>query len=143
MAYSPSPASPPAGRRSPTPPAQPLTKRDKRRNQHVALQQDYQAEFDNDREGHYRRQLIALQQDMNLVTQADPYRPEPLEDAPEDIVQLVAKQASGTPYQSEMSSLAGKWYTEFVHEVNDAKEAKELALIELHVREMLFSVPKS
>ena len=99
----------------------------------MSLQQDYQADFDNDREGHYRRQLIALQQDMNLVTQADPYKPEPLEDAPEDVVQLVAKQAWGTPYQSEMSSLAGKWYTEFVHEVNEAKEAKELALIELHV----------
>ena len=90
-----------------------------------------QAEFDDHREQHYRSQLIALQQDMNLVTSADPYRPEPLEDAPEEIAQLVAHQASGTPYQSEMSSSAGKWYTDFVHEVNDAKEAKELALIEL------------
>lgn len=132
MAYSPSPTSPLAGRRSPTPPAHPLSKRDKRRNQHVALQQELQAEFDDHREQHYRSQLIALQQDMNLVTSADPYKPEPLEDSPDEIAQLVANQASGTPYQSEMSSSAGRWYTDFVHEVNDAKEAKELALIELH-----------
>ena len=32
-----------------------------------------------------------------------------------------------------MSALAGKWYAEFVNEVNDAKEAKELALIQLAV----------
>lgn len=133
MALSPSPTSPLTGRRSLTPPAQPLTKRDKRRNQHVALQQDLQSEFENGRESHYRQQLIALQQDMNMVTNADPYKPEPLEDAPEDIARLVADQASGTPYQSEMSSQAGKWYTEFVHEVNEAKHQKELALIELSV----------
>lgn len=132
MAYSPSPTSPQMSRRSPTPPAQPLSKRDKRRNHHVALQQEYQANFEDNREQHYRSQLIALQQDMNLVTSADPYKPEPLEDAPDEISQLVATQASGTPYQSEMSSSAGRWYTEFVHEVNDAKQAKELALIELH-----------
>lgn len=91
-----------------------------------------QTEFDDHREQHYRSQLIALQQDMNLVTAADPYRPEFLEDSPEEIAELVALQAQGTPYQSEMSALAGRWYTDFVHEVNDAKEAKELALIELH-----------
>lgn len=91
-----------------------------------------QTEFDDHREQHYRSQLIALQQDMNLVTAADPYRPEFLEDSPEEIAELVALQAQGTPYQSEMSALAGRWYTDFVHEVNEAKEAKELALIELH-----------
>lgn len=137
MAYSPSPTSPLAGRRSPTPPTQPLSKREKRRNQHINLQQDLQNNFDENREQHYRTQLIALQNDMNLVVQADPYGPEPLKDGPQDIADLVQQHASGTPYQSEMSSLAGRWYTEFVHEVNDAKEARELALIELHVRKCL------
>lgn len=133
MAYSPSPISPLGGHRSPTPPtAQPLFKRDKRRQQHLSLQQDLQNDFDMNRELHYRTQLIALQNDMNLITQADPYGPEPLQDGPEDIARLVEAQTSGTPYQSEMSSLAGRWYTEFVHEVNDAKQAQELALIELH-----------
>lgn len=70
---------------------------------------------------------------MSLISQADPYDPEPLEDSPEEIARIAELAASGTPYQSQMSSMAGKWYAEFVHEVNDAKEAKELALIQLMV----------
>lgn len=70
---------------------------------------------------------------MNLVTQANPYNPEPIDDDPDHIQRMVELQAAGTPYQSELSSLAGRWYTEFVHEVNDAKEERELALVELHV----------
>ncbi|KIW51342.1 hypothetical protein PV05_10075 [Exophiala xenobiotica] len=139
MAYSPSPTPPLTGpdaslyphRRSPTPPAQPLSKRDKRRNQHVAHQQELYNDLASNREQHYREQLIALQTDMSLISQADPYDPEPLEDSPEEIARIAELAASGTPYQSQMSSLAGKWYAEFVHEVNDAKEAKELALIQL------------
>ncbi len=142
MAYSPSPTPPLTGpdaslyphRRSPTPPAQPLSKRDKRRNQHVAHQQELYNDLASNREQHYREQLIALQTDMSLISQADPYDPEPLEDSPEEIARIAELAASGTPYQSQMSSLAGKWYAEFVHEVNDAKEAKELALIQLMVR---------
>lgn len=148
MAYSPSPTSPLPGldgsiyasRRSPSPPAQPLSKRDKRRNQHVAHQQDLYNELSANREQHYREQLIALQHDMSLISQADPYDPEPLEDSPEEVARIAELAASGTPYQSQMSSLAGKWYAEFVHEVNDAKEAKELALIQLMVCSSLFSI---
>lgn len=92
-----------------------------------------QKDFNTNREHHYRAQLIALQHDMNLVTQADPYGPEPLEDSPDEIDRMVQLNASGTPFQSEMSSLAGKWYTEFVSEVNEAKENKEIELIQLAV----------
>ena len=110
-----------------------MSKRDRRRTQHLAHQQDLLDDFSSNRESHYRKQLIALQNDMNLITHADPYNPEPLDDSPEEIARLAEQAASGTPYQSEMSSLAGKWYAEFVHEVNDAKEAKEIALIQLQV----------
>ena len=141
MAFSPSPASPIPGlegtmyptRRSPTPPTQPLSKKDKRKNQHTAHQQELHRELFTNREQHYREQLIALQTDMSLISQADPYDPEPLEESPEEVARIAELAASGTPYQSQMSSLAGKWYAEFVHEVNDAKEAKELALIQLMV----------
>ena len=133
MVYSPSPTSPLPGRRSPSPPAQPLSKRDKQKNQHVILQQDLHIDFNSNREQHYRAQLIALQHDMNLVTQADPYGQDPLEDSPEEIARLVEANASGTPYQSEISSLAGKWYTEYIQEVNEAKEQKEIELIQLQV----------
>ncbi|RMZ79444.1 hypothetical protein DV738_g3346, partial [Chaetothyriales sp. CBS 135597] len=143
MAYSPTLTSPLAqgGRsgytlgnanRSPSPPApQALSKRDRRRTQHLAHQQDLLDDFSSNRESHYRRQLIALQSDMNLITHADAYTPEPMDDSPEEIARLAEQAASGTPYQSELSSLAGKWYAEFVREVNDAKEAKELALIQI------------
>ena len=121
--------------RTPTPPMAPLSKRDKRRNQHVAHQQELYNELSSNREQHYREQLIALQHDMSLISQADPYEPEPLEDSPEEVAKIAELAASGTPYQSQMSALAGKWYAEFVHEINDAKEAKELALIQLMVQD--------
>ena len=141
MTYSPSPSSPTAGtgsglhltQRSPTPP-QPISKRDKRRNQHIAYQQDLENEFNQNRDHHFRAQLLSLQYDMNAITQADPYNPEPLEDSPDEIARMMSDAAVGTPYFSEVSSLAGKYYQEFVHEVNDAKEARDLALIQLQVR---------
>jgi hypothetical protein len=139
MAYSPSPTSPAGansihpGRRSPSPPAMPVSKRDKKRNQHVAHQQDLVDEFTLNRDHHYRSQLVALQFDMNLITQADPYNPEPLEDSPDEIARMVEEAAAGTPYQAEMSKMAGRWYSEFVHEVNEAKEAKDIELTQLMV----------
>lgn len=121
------------GRRSPSPPAQPISKRDKKRNQHIAHQQELVDEFTQNRDGHYRQQLVALQYDMNLISQADPYNPEPLEDSPEEVARLIEESAAGTPYQAEMSKLAGRWYSEFVHEVNEAKEANEIQLTQLMV----------
>lgn len=142
MAYSPSPTSPLAGpgrsaalgRRSVTPPAQPLSKRDKKRNQYLQQRQGLLNDFNENREHYYREQLIALQHDMNLIIQCDPYEPSLLEDTPEEIDRLVEATAANTPYQNELSSLAGKWYAEFVHEVNAAKEQKEIELIQLMVR---------
>jgi hypothetical protein len=121
------------GRRSPSPPAMPISKRDKKRNQHIAHQQDLVDEFTLNRDHHYRSQLVALQLDMNLITQADPYNPEPLEDSADEIARMVEEAASGTPYQAEMSKMAGRWYSEFVHEVNEAKEGKEIELTQLMV----------
>lgn len=70
---------------------------------------------------------------MNLITQADPYNPEPLEDSADEIARMVEEAASGTPYQADMSKMAGRWYSEFVHEVNEAKEGKEIELTQLMV----------
>ena|SRR2546423_1322384 len=139
MAYSPSPTSPTGansmhpGHRSPSPAAVPLSKRDKKRNQHIRHQEELVEQFTQNRDAHYRAQLVALQFDMNLITQADPYNPEPLEDSPDEIAKMVEEAAAGTSYQAEMSKMAGRWYSEFVHEVNDAKEAKEIELTQLKV----------
>jgi len=111
----------------------PISKRDKKRNQHIQLQQDIVEDFTLNRDPYYKAQLIALQYDMSLITQADPYNPEPMEDSPDEIARAVEEAAAGTPYQAEMSKMAGRWYSEFVHEVNEAKEAKEIELTQLVV----------
>ena len=111
----------------------PISKRDKKRNQHIQFQQDLVEDFTLNRDPHYKAQLIALQYDMSLITQADPYSPEPMEDSPGGIARAVEEAAAGTPYQADMSKMAGRWYSEFVHEVNEAKEAKEIELTQLVV----------
>ena len=120
-------------RRSPTPPAQPLSKRDKKRNAHQERYQELTNDFAQNRDLYFRKQLTALQTDMMLITQADPYQPEPLDDSPEDISQKVEIALAGTPYQTELSGSAGKWYSKFVQEVNSAKEVKEIELTQLMV----------
>jgi hypothetical protein len=111
----------------------PISKRDKKRNQHIQLQQGIVEDFTLNRDPYYKSQLIALQYDMNLITQADPYNPEPMEDSPDEIARAVEEAAAGTSYQAEMSKMAGRWYSDFVHEVNEAKEAKEIELTQLEV----------
>jgi Sds3-like len=132
MAFnSPSPISPTMHGRSPPP--QPVSKRDRKRNQQMAQFQDLSNDFKENRSAYFHKQIVALQHDMNLITQADPYKPEPLDDSPEAIAGLIEVAAAGTPYQSEMSLLAGKWYSEFVQDINQAKEARDVELTQLMV----------
>ena len=128
---SPSPTSPSMHGRSPPP--QPMSKRDRKRNQQMAQFQDLSNDFKENRSAYFHKQIVALQHDMNLITQADPYQPEPLDDSPSTIAGLIEVAAVGTPYQSEMSSLAGKWYSEFIQEINEAKEARDVELTQLMV----------
>jgi hypothetical protein len=97
------------------------------------MAQELLEDFHQNRDYHYRTQLIALQNDINLIQQADPYTSEPLEDSPEEIVRQIETTSAGNPFAAEMSNMAGRWYSEFVYEINEAKEAKELALINLTV----------
>ena len=120
-------------RRSITPPAPPLSKRDKKRNQYLRQQLDLQNDFNENREHYYRQQLIGLQHDMNLIIQSDPYDSGLLEDAPEEITRMVEEASANTPYQNELSAHAGRWYSEWIHTVNEAKEQKEVELIQLEV----------
>lgn len=99
----------------------------------MAHQVELLDDFNQNRDYHYRTQLIALQNDMNLIQQADPYLLEPLDQSPEEITKQIEATSAGNPFAAEMSNLAGRWYAEFVYEVNEAKEAKELALINLAV----------
>lgn len=133
-----SPTSPTHVRHSPTPPAQPLSKREKKRNAHQQRYQDLTNDFAQNRDVYFRGQLLALQYDMNLITQADPYQPEPLEDSPEEIGRMIETASAATPYHNELSPNAGRWYAKFVEEVNKAKETKEIELTQLMVSETNF-----
>lgn len=138
MAFnSPSPVSPPV--RSRSPPLQTLNKKDRKRNMQMSQIQDLNNDFKDNRAAHFHKQAVALQNDLNLITTAHLYDPEPLDDSPAAIAELVEASAAGTPYQSNVSSMSGKWYSEFVHEVNEAKESRDIELTQLDVSKSLTS----
>lgn len=139
MAYSPGPISPthPSSHiRSTSPPTQPLSKRDKRRHVLSEKVEELTNSFAQNREGHFRHYVKALQHEMHLIINADPYTVGPMEDSGEEIARLVAEASANSPYSTGMTSLAGSWYNKFVQEVNKTKEETdtELALISVSAR---------
>ncbi|KAK4627271.1 hypothetical protein CLAFUW4_04948 [Fulvia fulva] len=132
---------------SPSPqPTQPLTKRDVRRNRIMEKLNGMLDGFNQNQHQHYRAQLQAVQVDMTLVLRADPYGPDaPLGDQPDDIqdaIQTVMRaDANGNAglslpqdeaAQQDYWAVAGKRYTDFVREVNDAIERRDADLTALH-----------
>ena len=122
------------------PPPQPLSKRDKRRSVLSEKLNELTNSFANNRDSHYRQQLQALQVDMNLITRADPYRDAPFDDMGDEIAELVAQTTGGNtqggagPGQSMVASLAGRWYAQYVEEINDAIEVRDADMTMLEVR---------
>ncbi|KAJ5625726.1 hypothetical protein N7510_002035 [Penicillium lagena] len=141
MAYSPGPPSPGGGPsyhgglysrgRSPSPTggaSGPQSKRDKRRTALQERLQDLTASFGQNRDTQFRQQLHALQCDMTLINNADPYQIGPLPDSADDIAQLIEETVGGGKFAKEMASLSGTWYSKFVQEVNRVKETKDSEL---------------
>ncbi|KAL5340147.1 Sds3-like-domain-containing protein [Aspergillus crustosus] len=141
MAYSPAPASPgPGGApimsnglhsrgRSTSPPTSlPLSKRDKRRSALQERLHDLTASFSQNRDTQFRQQLHALQCDMTLINNADPYNPGPIPDSSEDIARLIENTVGGGKFAKEMASLAGMWYARFIQEVNQVKADRDADL---------------
>ncbi|PYI02257.1 hypothetical protein BO78DRAFT_464091 [Aspergillus sclerotiicarbonarius CBS 121057] len=142
MAYSPAPASPVHGSgapmmsnslhsrgRSTSPPTSvPLSKRDKRRSALQERLHDLTASFSQNRDTQFRQQLHALQCDMTLINNADPYEPGPLPDSADDIAHLIENTVGGGKFAKEMASLAGMWYSRFVQEINHIKADKDADL---------------
>ncbi|KAN0083165.1 Sds3-like domain containing protein [Elaphomyces granulatus] len=149
MAHSPSRASPSAGGgagrggqsvpgglhsqgRSMSPPANPPpSKRDKRRTALQERLQELTATFSQNRDTQFRQQLHALQCDMTLINNADPYAPGPLPDSADDIAQLIETTVGGGKFGKEMASFAGIWYSRFIQEINQVKEDKDAELVML------------
>ena len=93
-----------------------------------------QTTFGVHRDEQFQQQRQALQVDMNLVMQADPYNPDFMEDSGEEIARTIDSFAQRHQYPPEVSGLAGYWYSNFVLQVNEAKEDKQRELTVLMVR---------
>lgn len=118
---------------SPPPANAPISKRDKRRSALQERLQDLTASFSQNRDAQFRQQLHALQCDMTLINNADPYTPGPLPDSAEEVAQLIERTVGGGLFGREMASLSGMWYSKFVQEVNLIKEDKDAELAMLVV----------
>lgn len=134
------PTSPMAVDRRPSlsPPPQPLSKRDKRRNNITEKLSDMIETFTNEQPMHYRAQLQAIQVDMTLISRADPYQLEPLDDSAEAIEQEIELITGGSMPGIETAkrdylALAGKRYHEYIQKINEAKERKDADLVATHV----------
>jgi hypothetical protein len=145
MAMSPSPQlSPSMGTaqrldrtRSDTPPAQPQSKRDKRRTQLLDRLNEITQHFNNNKDQYYRNQLQAIQIDTGLILHADPYRDDPLSDFGDEVQEMICNATNSNPaamvavLNRDISSIAGKIYSEFANEVNDAMERRD-AFLTIH-----------
>ena len=126
-----------------TPPMPPLSKRDKRRTMVVDRLRGVTMLFNANKDNYYRQQLHAIQIDTALILHADPYRDNPITDLGDEIQELVHQETKANPQamlaavNGDVSSIAGKIYSEFANEVNDAMEVRDSALAEEQVRNMI------
>ncbi|KAE9982531.1 hypothetical protein EG328_010813 [Venturia inaequalis] len=120
-----------------SPPPLPQSKRDKRRTMLTDKLNDMIASFGTNLRPHYEAQANAINIDINLIHHADPYQNKPLEDDPDEIAKLISSTTGGkvpseAVAEQDFYAGAGKMYTEFVHEVNNAMEERDVNLTLLH-----------
>lgn len=127
-------------RTSASPPAVPLSKRDKRRNNITDRLSDMIETFAADQHQHYRAQLQAIQVDMSMILRANPYNNTPLDDHAEDIAAEIEKitggsmpQLSNEAAKKDYLALAGKRYHDYVQDINRAMEQRDADLTALKV----------
>jgi hypothetical protein len=124
---------------SPPPQPQPLSKRDKRRNNITDKLSDMIQTFTQDQHQHYRAQLQAIQVDMTMILRANPYENSPLDDSAEHVEQEIENVTGGSLPNTDASvkdylALAGKRYHEYVQQINHALEQRDADLTALQVR---------
>ncbi|KAJ5577110.1 hypothetical protein N7535_004036 [Penicillium sp. DV-2018c] len=123
MSYANPPLSPGGG------PGGAPSKRDKRRTALQERLQELTGQFSNNRDIQFRQQLHALQCDMTLINNADPYTMGPLPDSAESIAALIEETVGGgSKFAKEMAGLAGTWYSRFVQQINEIKENRDAEL---------------
>ncbi|KAG9985584.1 hypothetical protein KCU78_g20726, partial [Aureobasidium melanogenum] len=124
---------------SPSPPPQPLSKRDKRRNNITDKLADMIQTFTQDQHQHYRAQLQAIQVDMTMILRANPYENSPLDDSAEDVEREIENVTGGSLPNTDAAvkdylALAGKRYHEYVQQINHALEQRDADLTALQNR---------
>ena len=120
------------------------SKRDKRRTALQERLQELTSQFSNNRDIQFRQQLHALQCDMTLINNADPYVMGPLPDSAESIASLIEETiGGGSKFAKEMAGLAGSWYSKFVQEINMIKEKRDAELVTAMVGCLFFSSTRS
>lgn len=120
------------GNRSMTPPAQPLSKRDKRRGAIQERVHEFTESFGNTRDYHFRQQVQSLQNEMALISNSELHGMAPLSDSPEDIFKFIDELATNGQIVPEAIP-SGRWYSKFVQEVNQTKEERDAELAILMV----------
>ncbi|KAL8728670.1 MAG: hypothetical protein Q9166_005234 [cf. Caloplaca sp. 2 TL-2023] len=122
-------------RLSPTPPPV-LSKRDKRRHAMMERLRGIEDKFAGNRDFYYRQQLQALQRDANIITCAEPYRNQPLDelndifDAEDNTstIGIRGHQYGAAIGNGERQARPGKWARYFIEEVNNAMEDRDTQL---------------
>ena len=97
--------------------------------------------FEQNHTDHYWAQLSAMQCEINLLMRADPYREGPLDDSPAGIAQQTSdarkEVCSQRPITAEAEASfqhsSGKFYPEFVRQINSALEQRDADLTSIHV----------
>ncbi|KAL8678097.1 MAG: hypothetical protein Q9186_005536 [Xanthomendoza sp. 1 TL-2023] len=130
-------------RQSPTPP--PLTKRDKRRNAMTERLQDIEDNFAGNRDFYYRQQLQALQRDANIITYAEPYRNQPLDELNDilDLDEHVSMAGGKSHHMVKGERQPGKWARGFIEQVNNSMEERDTHLSLIVVNTAFPSLPFS
>jgi hypothetical protein len=129
--------SPIADRMSASPPPV-QSKRDKRRALVADRLSDVMRSFGTNLRQHYEAQTNAVQVDVHLITRANPYQHRPLEDDPDEIdtvvYGMIGNVVPAAPVaEDDFVAGAGRLYTEFVHDVNNSMEERDVNLTLLAV----------
>ncbi|KAL8784779.1 MAG: hypothetical protein Q9213_003759 [Squamulea squamosa] len=113
-----------------------LSKRDKRRNAMIERLRDIEEKFASNKDFYYRQQLQALQRDASIITYAEPYRNQPLDELDElldadENVHINGNRSNhhtGVMGNGERQPRAGKWARGFIERVNNAMEDRDIQL---------------
>lgn len=118
------------------PPAQ--SKRDKRKQLINDKLQSMIQNFGTNIRAHYEAQITAAQVDINMIMRANPYQNRPLEDGGEEIAKTISDLFKGQlpvdpVAEGSFTAEAGKWYVQYVKQVNDLMEDRDRQITMLAV----------